>query len=238
MQSRWTILQGTLQLSVCFSLFKNQIKYRPRKQATFQSVEATTALRIGYANCDSPMETDQVERRVKEYWNQSRDIFLRRLTDAQVTWISPPYDLFRRLLNQILTGYLKVVWAGLSGSHFLEAIRRSIHRWILVDKLFISSKNLISPFCSGALCSTYNPDQFKRGRKCRWNSFAIDQSDIAASAILGRNYQPAICLRLLALHSQTLSWHTSDSQQQLYNPAAVSTFNFAHSNGGWKIYTR
>ena len=157
-------------------------------------VEAMSALRIGCANCDSPMETDQVERRVKEYWNQSRDIFLRRLTDAQVTWISLPYDLFRRVLNQILIGYRKVVWAGLSGSHFSKAIRRSIHRWILVDKLFISSKKLISPFCSGALCSTYNTDQFKRGQKCRWNSFAIDQSDIAASAFWeGITSQRSVC---------------------------------------------
>lgn len=207
MQSRWTILQGTLQLCPSFLIrilfyLKTGSSIDPEKQATLQLVEAMSALRIGCANCDSPMETDQVERRVKEYWNQSRDTFLRRLSDAQVTWISPPYNLFRRrVLNQILTGYRKVVWAGLSGSHFSKAIRRSIHRWILVDKLFISSKKLISPFCSGALCSTYNTDQFKRGRKCRWDSFTIDQSDIAASAILGRNHQPAICLQLLALHS-------------------------------------
>ncbi|KIJ97460.1 hypothetical protein K443DRAFT_681479 [Laccaria amethystina LaAM-08-1] len=66
-------------------LVNNPPSIHPEKQATLHSTEATSALRIGCANCDSPMETDQVERRVKEYWNQSRDIFLRRLTDVQVT---------------------------------------------------------------------------------------------------------------------------------------------------------
>lgn len=63
----------------------NPSSTHPEEQVTLHSIEAMSAIRIGCANCDSAMETDQVERRVREYWYQSRDIFLRRLTDAQVT---------------------------------------------------------------------------------------------------------------------------------------------------------
>lgn len=66
-------------------LVNNPSSIHPEKQAALHSAEAMSTLRIVCANCDSPMETDQVERRIEEYWNQSRDIFLQRLTDVQVT---------------------------------------------------------------------------------------------------------------------------------------------------------